>query len=441
MGVTVCAIIAVLALLPSITHGTDSSVPFIHADQVHAMGITGFGVTVAVVGFGVDYADPWLAGHIADGGVSFVLGVEIPEGGADPFGPGHGTYMSLIITDPTGVAPDAKILPIRVGLAPVAYPGDVVRGIRHAIDWSMADPSIRIVNLSLGGGEYPCDCDSDDQYTFRYQRAIWDALSVGIVTFAVTGNEAGCPWMNKPACVSAAVKVAASYDGNYGDVYYPQTNCWDFDIDPYWVTCFSSIAGDCGYLLAAPGYDITVGTYSGYGTSQATAHCSGVAALMFSKNGCGTMSAYTARQTIYDTASSHDWGSPHCPYPPEPKHVDALAAVNAVSGPSFPVVGDLDCDGLVSGYDVPGFDQCMSGPGTPYPNVYCAGVDFPTADGDVDLRDLYSFQLTFDGMGSGACCHADGTCSITTVYDCLAGPGAVCTGPCDFLVPRAWHEV
>jgi subtilisin family serine protease len=159
MKLTVYTSIAALTLLPAIAHATESSVPFIHADQVHAMGITGFGVTVAVIDTGVDYADPARAADIAGGGVTFKFGGPEFDGGVDPFGAGHGTYMSLIITDPTGVAPDAKILPIRVGSAGAASPEDVVLGIEYATRRRLADSSIRVINVSLGSGAYQCDCD------------------------------------------------------------------------------------------------------------------------------------------------------------------------------------------------------------------------------------------------------------------------------------------
>lgn len=290
------------APLPALA--TDSSIPFILADLVHADGITGQGVTVAVIDTGIDSTHPGLGGSIAEGGISIVHGARVYDDGGDIWDYGHGTYMSLIITDATGVAPGARVLSIRVFGAWGADARDVATAIRYVTARRNVDPTIRVINLSLGGGSYGCSCDGDDPATQAYAAAISTAANAGIITFAATGNEADCGEINRPACVSAAVRVAANYDDDYPTVNYGI--CGDFEPPAYYVTCFSNIAEDCDWLLAAPGYDITVGGFGeddwGAGTSQATAHCSGVAALMFEKNACGGLSAGDARIIIFDTA-------------------------------------------------------------------------------------------------------------------------------------------
>jgi subtilisin family serine protease len=385
----ILASILVLTMVSSPVKATDSSVPFIDADAVHAQGITGAGATVAVIDFGVVYGHPGLQDGIAPGGISIIDGVEIPDGGADPGPPGesHGTYMSLIITDATGVAPDALILPVRV-----AFPDDVVLAVQYVIDRRQTvDPTIRVINLSLAAPSYYGPCSCDDDWPDMAEK-IFNAAGAGIVTFAATGNEAECGGICAPACVSAAVRVAADYDGHYQSAYFdPPADCMDLWPPPYWVTCFSNVAEDCDWFLAAPGYDISVGGFSGHGTSQATAHCSGVAALMFSKAPCG-LGGWSARQIIWWNALVRDWGWPYCPLPPQPKHVNAYYAVGAT--PAMPCIkADMNCDGSVGFGDINPFVLALSKPvlySQTYPTCNIMNGDI-NADGLVGFGDINPF--------------------------------------------------
>lgn len=421
-------------LLVGVAFGTDSSIPFINANQVHTQGITGRGVTVAVIDTGVDSSHPGLDGSVGGDGTGFEGGQQQDDGGENVYGETHGTYMALVITDASGVAPDARILSVRaLGAGGQGAWRDVVRAIRYVVARRLGDPSIRVINLSLGGGEFACNCDFDAGFTRDLATAISDAAQAGIITFAATGNEVVCGGIGAPACVTDAVRVAASYDAHYSTTDFG--DCGDFSPPAYWITCFSNIVEDCNSLIAAPGYDIklwanTPYEFSGDGTSQATAHCSGVAALMFEKNACGSLDAYSARNIIFNTASEHKWAFPRCPLPPEPRHVNALAAVNAVSAGTCGSVGDLDCDGVVSAFDFQRFDGCMTGPGGGSVTGFCSCADFPQSppDGDVDLRDFAAFQLAFTGYGQGACCHSDATCTEEHVNDCLNEFGAAYQG-------------
>jgi len=141
--------------------------------------------------------------------------------------------------------------------------------------------------------------------------------------------------MPAPACLSAATAVAAVYDQDLdrepdGGTY----NCGCFDADTYGdlITCFSNRNG-CNEL-AAPGRSIESsgmgGGLSWYtGTSQASPHCAGVAALMYEKaEDLGvSISPDQIVQIMKDTGAA---AADPAGTSPNPKRVDALAAVDAV---------------------------------------------------------------------------------------------------------------
>ncbi|WP_163508150.1 type VII secretion-associated serine protease mycosin [Fodinicola acaciae] len=143
---------------------------------------TGAGITVAVVDSGVDADHPQLRG-VVDAGRDFYLVGSLP-GNYDCAS--HGTAVaSIIAAQPkvgigfAGVAPGARILPVRVvanaqsdsGESTPIDPNIVGKGIRYA-----ADQGADIINLSLSGsGNYPQIRDA-----IRYAQSK-DALVVAAV--------------------------------------------------------------------------------------------------------------------------------------------------------------------------------------------------------------------------------------------------------------------
>ncbi|HVP10179.1 MAG TPA: S8 family serine peptidase [Phycisphaerae bacterium] len=418
-------------------HGKHN-IEFIRADQVHAMGITGRGVTVAVIDDGVDYG-PWgPVGSIAPGGASFMGGGSgIDDGGYAQPGYTHGTQVALVVRD---VAPNVRILPIRVSLVGATFYPVLARAIEYVIDQRQSDPTIRVINISVGSAEgYEWECDLVSEAARQLAQPVNDAAAAGIVTFACTGNECNCLGTILPSCVSCAVPVIADYDAHSDTpVDWPcgpgQPGCSDERPDPCYVMCFSNMVSACEWFLGAPGYHIVAGMFAEEnGTSFATGECSGVGALMFEKSGpCGTLDAYSAREIIVQHGRVFEYSDPHCRDAPEPRHVDAVLAVTWTPGGVCAQRGDLDGDGTISANDFRWFEDCMTGPAVTAPIAFCAAAKSapPLADEDtgVDLRDFAQFQLAFTGYGSGACCHPHGECSITTVKDCADEFGAVYQG-------------
>jgi type VII secretion-associated serine protease mycosin len=111
---------------------------------------TGAGIVVGVLDSGVDAKHPDLAGQVLPG---LDLVTPAQDGRYDPVG--HGTTVAGLIAGSAkddrgalGLAPDAKILPVRVLDADNRYEDALVvaQGVRWAVDHGA-----RVLNLSLGG--------------------------------------------------------------------------------------------------------------------------------------------------------------------------------------------------------------------------------------------------------------------------------------------------
>lgn len=75
--------ISTFCVVAASTLGMHESRTFINADDVHNQGITGNGVTVAVIDTGINYAHPGLAGGVTAGGTSFTYGAQTQDYGID----------------------------------------------------------------------------------------------------------------------------------------------------------------------------------------------------------------------------------------------------------------------------------------------------------------------------------------------------------------------
>jgi thermitase len=125
-------------------------------DDIHLLDAWSFsqgaGQTVAVVDSGIDAVHDDLAGQIAAGGRNFVSGIN-PNDLTDQVD--HGTHVSGTIAaranntiGVVGVAPAAKVLPLRVfGSGRATLDSWLAQAFQYA-----GDLGVRVVNASLGGG-------------------------------------------------------------------------------------------------------------------------------------------------------------------------------------------------------------------------------------------------------------------------------------------------
>jgi type VII secretion-associated serine protease mycosin len=225
----------------------------IGADRVWTV-TTGKGVTVAVVDSGSG-PHPDLAENLLTGR-SFLSSVETPDGN-DIDSSGHGSHVAGIIAavanngiGGSGVAPNAKILPIQVlDQAGQGDARDVAAGVRFA-----ADNGARVINLSLGGATE----------SSSLTQAITYANDKGVLVVAAAGNGGAADKPKWPASLDLTLAVTAVDQAN---------NATNFDQRGEYID------------LSAPGANVVSTAKGDYvtlsGTSMAAGFVAGAAALLF----------------------------------------------------------------------------------------------------------------------------------------------------------------
>lgn len=265
----------------------DHSVAQVRANAVWStFGMKGDGVVVGIIDSGVDYLHPALGGGIGPefkvvGGYDFVNGDDDPMDDE-----GHGTHVAGIVAADgdglQGVAPNVRLYAFKVldagGNGTMA---DVIAAIERTVDPnSDGDPSDRldVVNMSLGSS----NGDPDDAAS----TAVDHATRLGVV-FCVAAGNAGHPTpvegkdgnyyfdgsesIGSPGTARLAITVGAVNDMDQPAAFSSK--------GPVRVTF--GIKPD----VVAPGVDITSlalssGTTDLSGTSMASPHVAGVAALV-----------------------------------------------------------------------------------------------------------------------------------------------------------------
>lgn len=279
----------------------------IEADTAWASGFTGEGVTVAVIDTGIDVTHPAFAGAIV-ACVALVNGVEVPDCTDSD---GHGTHVSGTVAsrDPElpGIAPEASLAAVRVlHAAGAGLSSDTIAGMQWVQDnKDVVDPPIRVVNMSLG--PLQPGCGDDSSASAQAANALVDS---GLFVAVAAGN-AGHDTCTIDGA-SAATQVAT-----IGAVDDRETVTQDDDV----IADFSSGGGgvlqkpDVSFpgvaiTSAFPGGGVLISTLSG--TSMATPHAAGTAALMIQQEPSRTPAQVkslmigTARKTANTGASWND---------------------------------------------------------------------------------------------------------------------------------------
>ena len=244
--------------------------PIVQAPLAASRGRTGAGTAVAVLDTGANY------GH-ADLGACSSPGGNCPVAYAADFTPsndnsvddnGHGTNVAAIVRS---VAPGTKILALDVFRTDgYAYNTDIISAINWVIG-SRSTYNTRAINLSLGGGYYTSGCSADS-----FATPVNNARNAGMVIAIASGNNGWNNAVASPGCVPNALTVGATYDANVGGLNWGV--CTDYTTSADKVTCFANSASMVD--VVAPGALIWAGGYNMGGTSQATPHVAGAAAVI-----------------------------------------------------------------------------------------------------------------------------------------------------------------
>ncbi|MDA2998735.1 MAG: S8 family serine peptidase, partial [Actinomycetota bacterium] len=225
----------------------------IGADSVWST-TTGSGITVAVVDSGSG-PHPDLTANLLVGKTYFGL-AESPDGN-DVDNQGHGTHVAGIVAAASnngiggsGVAPNAKIIPIHVlDTNGQGDARDVANGVRFA-----ADSGAKVINLSLGG--------ATESATLT--QAITYATEKGALVIAAAGNGGPTSAPKWPAALDLTIAVTAVDSANRAASFNQRGDYID---------------------LAAPGVSIVSTANGDYaalsGTSMAAGFVAGAAALLF----------------------------------------------------------------------------------------------------------------------------------------------------------------
>ena len=250
----------------------------IDAPEAWAISKGNANVKVAVIDSGLDYTHPDLAAN-------YLSGYDFIAGTADPMDQhGHGTHVAGTIAaalgnqtgSPSasegvvGVAPNVRLL---------AYKVCNVDGtcddfaIQEAIERAIVDGA-RVINMSLG----------ETAFSQSLNEAVQDAWNAGLVIVAGAGNN-GVTDRFYPAAFDNVISVAA-FDEDHRRASFSNYGDWVDISAPGNVIMSTYPMAACAGAVPQPG---DAGCYDwNSGTSMATPHVAGAAALVWSRGDVST---------------------------------------------------------------------------------------------------------------------------------------------------------
>ncbi len=220
-------------------------------DNRYESDFTGAGVNVYIIDTGIDLDHPNFSGRV-------VFGFDaIGDGRNGNDCNGHGTHVAGTATSETyGVAKDATVYAVRVfGCGSTTSTSNIIAGMNW-VNNNAQSPAV--VNMSLGG---PVNTTQNN--------IVQSMTNNGITVVVAAGNESQNACNRSPASAPSAITVASSTSSDSRSGFSNFGSCVD---------------------IFAPGSSITStwlngGTNTISGTSMASPHVAGAAALVLDSNG------------------------------------------------------------------------------------------------------------------------------------------------------------
>jgi subtilisin family serine protease len=233
-------------------------------------GLDGSGVTIAIIDSGVNYTLEDLNEPYYLGGWDFINDDSEPLDDMEPYG--HGTEVASILLAQgeekiKGVAPHASYYSLKViSEQGYAYMGEVI----NAIDWAVdpdgdpdTDDAVDIISMSLGIR------DPYSMITLYLTQACNAAYNAGVVLVAGSGNDALATSL-EPAAYTNVISVGGHNIGQ--ELYTNSSGGVDLIAPGEWVWAMDMIGE-----VTNPENGLR---WRYYGTSCATPHVAGLAALI-----------------------------------------------------------------------------------------------------------------------------------------------------------------